>query len=72
MNFCVNKIREFFDLKTSGVLGGTGAYFATVTVDSTMHYAIGGITLLIGILKLVEMFTGRKISELTTKTKDIK
>ena len=63
----MEKIKEFFDLKTSAVFAGATAQFATIPIDRFLSVSIGFVTLTIGILKLVEMFTGKKISVMVRK-----
>lgn len=60
----IEKVKEFFDGKTTAVFTGATAQFATIPFDRALSASVGIVTLIIGILKLVEMATGKKISEL--------
>jgi len=63
------RIKEAFDISTASFFGGAGIHFATITEDPSFSKTVGAITIAIGICKLIEIFTGRKIHTFFKKKK---
>lgn len=63
------RLKDAFDLKTVSFLSGSGAYFAGFNWDILISRSVGTITIVLGVCKLIEMFTGKKLSELIKQKK---
>lgn len=66
------RVKELFDGLTVafGLSAGShfvGSHFANVKLDRAMTVSIGVITILLGICKLYEFLTGRKVHQLFRK-----
>lgn len=58
----LSKLQEAFDGATCVVFGSTTVHFAMASYDVVVSRIAAAIAIIIGIGKIIEMVTGRKVS----------